>query len=208
MGVSSQEVQRNYKYTPSFQLYLFICFPTCFGFPVHSRHHLLGPTIPRALQTFAFQLDILSKLFFTWLAILIYWDDNMILSFILWMWCITLCIYSHLLNHTCIPGVNSTSLWCMIFFFLFRAASLAHGSSGQGVKSELQCWPTTQPQQHRIWDSSVTYTTACGNTVSPNHWASPGVEPTSSWILVRFVSAMPQWELLFFVVFVCLFVCF
>ena len=28
-----------------------------------------------------------------------------------------------------------------------------------------------------------------------NHWGRPGIEPTSSWILVRFVTAEPQWEL-------------
>ena len=28
-----------------------------------------------------------------------------------------------------------------------------------------------------------------------NHWARPGIQPASSWTLVRFVSAVPQWEL-------------
>ena len=31
-------------------------------------------------------------------------------------------------------------------------------------------------------------------TPDPNP-LKPGIEPTSSWILVRFVSAAPQWEL-------------
>ena len=44
---------------------------------------------------------------------------------------------------------------------------------------------------------SVTYTTAHGNTRSLTHWARPGIEPTTSWFLVRFVSVVPWWELLF-----------
>ena len=34
------------------------------------------------------------------------------------------------------------------------------------------------------------------NTGSFTHWARPGIEPSSSWILVRFVSTAPQWEFL------------
>ena len=32
---------------------------------------------------------------------------------------------------------------------------------------------------------------------SLNHWARPGIEPASSCILVRFITAEPQWELRF-----------
>ena len=42
---------------------------------------------------------------------------------------------------------------------------------------------------------SPTYTTAHSNARSPMQWARSGVEPTSSWLLVRFVSTAPQWEL-------------
>ena len=31
---------------------------------------------------------------------------------------------------------------------------------------------------------------------SLTHWARPGIEPVSSWLLVRFTSAEPLWELL------------
>ena len=41
----------------------------------------------------------------------------------------------------------------------------------------------------------VTYTTVHGNTGSLTYWASPGIEPASSWFLVRFVSATPWREL-------------
>ena len=41
----------------------------------------------------------------------------------------------------------------------------------------------------------MTYTTAHGNTRSLTHRARPGIEPVSSWILVRFVSTEPRREL-------------
>ena len=37
--------------------------------------------------------------------------------------------------------------------------------------------------------------TAHGNARFPTHWARPGIEPTSLWILVRFLSIAPQCEL-------------
>ena len=42
---------------------------------------------------------------------------------------------------------------------------------------------------------SVTYTTAHDNARSLTHQSRPGIELASSWILVRFVSAEPRWEL-------------
>jgi len=58
------------------------------------------------------------------------------------------------------------------------------------------CQPQPQPQQHGIWAASATYTTAHRNTGSLTHWARPGIELASSWMLVRFVSSEPQQELL------------
>ena len=52
-----------------------------------------------------------------------------------------------------------------------------------------------QPQECGIWAESVTYTKVDGNTRSLTHWARPGIEPASSWMLVRFVSIEPWWEL-------------
>ena len=42
---------------------------------------------------------------------------------------------------------------------------------------------------------SATYTTAQGNSGSLTHWARTGIKPTSSWILVGFVSYVSQQEL-------------
>ena len=63
-----------------------------------------------------------------------------------------------------------------------------------GVESELQLPPyttstATQDPSH-IWDLTIAH----GHAGSLTHWVRPGIEPTSSWILVRFVTAEPQWE--------------
>ena len=56
---------------------------------------------------------------------------------------------------------------------------------------------TPQPQPCGIWATSATYIRAPGNTRSLTHWARPGIKPTSSWILVGFVTTEARWELLF-----------
>ena len=58
------------------------------------------------------------------------------------------------------------------------------------------CQPIPQPQQCRIHTTSVTYTITHGNTRSLTHWARPGIEPVSSWMLVGFITAEPQQQLL------------
>ena len=67
---------------------------------------------------------------------------------------------------------------------------------GQGSNQSFSHWPSPQPQQCQIQATSSTYTTAHGNAGSLTHWARPGIEPASSWLLSRFVSAEPWWELL------------
>ena len=62
------------------------------------------------------------------------------------------------------------------------AASLRHSHSSARSKLHLQLW--------------VTYTTAHDNAGSLTHWERPGIEPATLWYLVRFISAVPQWELL------------
>ena len=82
-----------------------------------------------------------------------------------------------------------------LFVFLGPHSWLYGGSQARG-ESELQpsAYPTAQ--QHKIRAASATYTTAHCNTVSLTHWSRLGIEPTSSWILVRFVITEPQLELL------------
>ena len=80
--------------------------------------------------------------------------------------------------------------FCISFFF--RAI---WKFPGWGSNQSSSCWPTSQPQQYQIQAASVTYTTAQGNAISLTHWARPGIKPTSSWILVGFVTTEPQREL-------------
>ena len=43
----------------------------------------------------------------------------------------------------------------------------------------------------------LAYTIAHGNAVYLTHEARSGIKPKSAWILVRFITTKPQWELLF-----------
>ena len=81
-----------------------------------------------------------------------------------------------------------------LFYYMFGylVLHLRHMEvPGLGVKSErqLSAW------QCQIRAASSTYTIAHGNARSLTHWARPDIEPASLWILVRFVTAEPQWEL-------------
>jgi len=64
-----------------------------------------------------------------------------------------------------------------------------------GSNWSCSCRPTPLLQQHQIWAKSVTYTTAHGKAGSLTHWVRPEIKPVSSWLLVRFISAEPRWEL-------------
>ena len=64
------------------------------------------------------------------------------------------------------------------------------------VESELQLLAYTMPQQCRVRAMSSIYPVALSNARSPTHCAGPGIEPKFSWILVGFVAAEPQRELL------------
>ena len=89
----------------------------------------------------------------------------------------------------------------MISFFLFFLSFLGpypwymEVPRLGGLNQSYSCWPTQQPEQHQIWAVFATYTTAQGNTRSLTCWVRPGIEPASSWMLVRFVSTEPRWEL-------------
>ena len=75
----------------------------------------------------------------------------------------------------------------VFFFCLFafsRATPMAYGDS----QARGPIGAVAEPQQRGIQATSATYTTAHGNARSLTHWARPGIEPTTSWFLVRFVS--------------------
>ena len=84
------------------------------------------------------------------------------------------------------------------FCFLLSFHSYTYGmwrSPGSGSSGSCSCRSTPQPQPRQIRATSATYTKACGNARALTHRVRPGIKPTSSWILVRFVFAAPQWEL-------------
>ena len=88
---------------------------------------------------------------------------------------------------------TSTRRTTYIFFFFcfcFLGPHPGHMEIPRlGVQSELQLSDyVPQPQQCQIWAVSATCTTAHSNSRSLTHWAKPGIEPASSWILVRFVN--------------------
>ena len=77
-------------------------------------------------------------------------------------------------------------------YFKLRAVPVAYGSSqGRGRIRGYSCWSTH-------------------NARSLTHWAKPGIEPTSSWILVRCITCQatmgtPRFLVLFlFLCFFCL----
>ena len=88
------------------------------------------------------------------------------------------------------------------FFSFFKPAPPAPYGGSQARGSNWSC--SCQPTALRIQAASVTYTMAHGNTRPLTHPARPGIEPASSWILVRFVSTEPWLEVpknyLFFIV--------
>ena len=72
---------------------------------------------------------------------------------------------------------------------LFQDAPTAYGSyQARGlIEATATAAGLPRPQQLGIWATSVTYTTAHSNTESLTHWARPGIEPASSWLLARFI---------------------
>ena len=82
------------------------------------------------------------------------------------------------------------------FFFFFRAAPTAYGSSQ--ARGQIGAIASGLHHSHSKVGSKPclqTYTTAHGNARSPTHWIRPGIKHPilmdTSWI----VSTAPQWEL-------------
>ena len=99
--------------------------------------------------------------------------------------------YMSILFYLCIYFYSFLSLLFFCFFFGFCPFFLGlHPQhmeiSRLGVELELQ--PMLQLQQCGIWAVPATCTTAHGNTGSLIHWARAGIQPASSWILVRFIN--------------------
>ena len=68
-------------------------------------------------------------------------------------------------------------------------------ASRLGVESELQLSAYTIATAMPDLSRSATYTTAHGKAGSLTQCLRPGIKPTSSWILVGFITTEAQWEL-------------
>ena len=88
-----------------------------------------------------------------------------------------------------VPLVGSLYYY-FFFLLLFRAMPVAYGGSqARGwIGAVAASLYIPQPQQCRIQAMFATYTTVHGNTRSLTHWVRPGMEPVSSWMLVRFIN--------------------
>ena len=90
---------------------------------------------------------------------------------------------------------TSRSFLFFSFSFLFWATPVGIWKGpDQGSNPSCSRRPKPQPQQLSIWALSVTHTPGHGITGSLTHWARPGIEPASSWILVGFVISELQWN--------------
>ena len=101
------------------------------------------------------------------------------------------------IRQVCVGALSVFSLILKITFFcfFFRATPVAYGSpQARGRIGAVAAG--LQPQRCGIWATSATYTTAHGSIRSLTQWVGPGIEPASWWILVGFVSTVPQWEFL------------
>ena len=75
------------------------------------------------------------------------------------------------------------------FFFFFRATPAAHGNSQP--RGQIRATADSLYHSHsncRIPAESVTYNTVRSRAGSLTYWARPGIEPTSSWILIEFLT--------------------
>ena len=87
-----------------------------------------------------------------------------------------------------------------LFFWgggVFLGAQVQHTEVPRlGVELELQLLVYVTATAQKIPAASSTYTTVHDNDGSLTHRARPGIEPTSSWMLVGLLPAEPQQELL------------
>ena len=83
------------------------------------------------------------------------------------------------------------------FFFVFLGLYLWHMEVPR-LEVELSCslWPTPQPQPQQCQIRAMSEIIAHGNARSLSHRARPGIQPASLWMVVRFITAEPQGELL------------
>ena len=92
-----------------------------------------------------------------------------------------------------VSHANSHSLgsWCLFSFFLLRASCVAYGSSQ--ARGWIRAAAAGLHHSHSNEGSKPSLRPT--PKLMATHWAGPGIEPASSWILVVFVTAESQQEL-------------
>ena len=96
-------------------------------------------------------------------------------------------------------GRKSLATLCGVFLLFFlgpHPRCMEAPRLGGQSSATAACQPMPQPQQLGILAGSATYITAHCNARSFTHWSRTGIQPPTSGLRVRFVSAVPQWELL------------
>ena len=75
-------------------------------------------------------------------------------------------------------------------FLLFRAPPVSYGGSQASGPTAATAASLHHSHSNMAFGvMSVNYITAHGNTRSLTHSVRPGIKPTSSWLLVRLISA-------------------
>ena len=94
-----------------------------------------------------------------------------------------------------IPFLTGKKTWIyLIFFFfcLFRATHMTYGSS----QARDWIWAAVAGLHHSHSKIGFYLSPVCDLHHSSWHWVGPGIKPASSWILIGFITAEPQWEYL------------
>ena len=83
----------------------------------------------------------------------------------------------------------------VFFFFFFFLSFCLKGPScgiwrfpGQGSNQSCSCWPTPQPQQHRIWASVWPIHHSSRPSQILNPLSEPGIKPETLWFLVGLIN--------------------
>ena len=80
-------------------------------------------------------------------------------------------------------------IYVFFLFFFFRAAHAVYGSTQ--ARGRIGAPGASLHHSH---SNTRSKTAAHGKARSLTHWVVPGIKPMSSWILVGFLTAEPQWE--------------
>ena len=95
-------------------------------------------------------------------------------------------------------SINNGNLFGTLSFYffvfcIFRTTPVAY--AGSQARGRIRAVAAGLIHSNMRSEPCTPYTTAHGNARSLTHWKRPGIKPASSQMLVRFISAEPQWEL-------------